>query len=168
MLASKYIRHRSRAAYLRLIFGLTATAACFYCFGLAISLSFVLLVILFLGVYITIKSHYYFANTGKKLMIELGVRHSTCYIKRKWGLRNVVIIESVSPDGLFHRAGFRPKDIILDDLGFIDFIQLLEKQRGGEPITFCVATLDDSIVTTNPPKRLITVHIPAAFPNSPQ
>lgn len=157
MLASDFNRRRHFFACLELLLLLAGVGSCTFLWGFDAGLILLLVTILTWVIYVTSRACYYQLAVGRRLQDELGFKHTTCYLGKC--LSNTLMFESITPGGLFHNAGFRDKDILLDDLSLTEFFELLEKQRGGEPIMFSVASWSDFQVNGPRYSRSITLQI---------
>jgi hypothetical protein len=112
-------------------------------------------------VYIVCAAWYWQITVGKRLERELGFQHGTPYVREEgssW-LREVLIVESVVPGGVFDRAGFRRGDVIRG-LSINGLFQLLQRGRGHQ-VTIRVVDGGDRPPLEQRPERAITFDVPA-------
>ncbi|MCZ6689663.1 MAG: hypothetical protein O7H41_08680 [Planctomycetota bacterium] len=73
---------------------------------------------------------YWQGKIGGPLEEDLGFRMRGRYIQVDGKRVEALTITSVRSGGVFEQAGFRPGDIIVDDLDFCQFYKKLERARG--------------------------------------
>src|SRR5215831_8615086 len=134
---------------------LATSAACLLQWWIILALLLTLL-ILFI-VWTAYEGFYYQVRMGAQLRYDLGFDHGTRYVGR---FSEVLTIGSVTAGGLFDQAGFYENDVIVDDLSITGLYKMLERARGGEPVTITVASCIEGRPLNDQPIRRLAVNVP--------
>jgi hypothetical protein len=120
-----------------------------------------LLALLFGGwvAWVMFEAFYYQGAVGVSLNRELGFTHGSPYVRCGGEVREVFTIESVTPGGVFDRAGFRKGDIVRG-LSFTEFYKLLHRNRGRD-VTIEVVDGGDGPPLDQRTSQAITFTVPA-------
>lgn len=110
--------------------------------------------------WVMLEVFYYQGVVGFALNRELGFAHGSPYVQCGGETTEVFTIESVTPGGVFDRAGFREGDIVRG-LSFTEFYKLLHRSRGRE-VTIEVVDGGDGPSLDRRPSWHISFTVPAA------
>lgn len=128
-------------------------------------LAFLLISLLFIRIEVVkmdlaiLKAEIYQNLVGKHLRKELGFKHGSPYIKFGDKVKEVWVIEKVSPNGIFEKSGVEAGNILIDPSGGTEFYKKLEESRG-KKITLTVAEGGDGSALEKRKTRKLTVAIP--------
>ena len=99
-----------------------------------------------------------YGNNSPLLKYDLGFDHGSPYVKVGGEVREVFMIDSILPGGVFDRSGVLRGDIVMD-VQILEFYEHLERHRGGNYI-FSVVEGGDGPEFGKRTKRTISVTIP--------
>lgn len=108
--------------------------------------------------YVAGAAFYWQSYIGDPLERDLGFGHGTPYVTCNGWLQEVLVVESLTPGGVFEQAGFRQGDIIRG-LSINDLFRLLHRGRG-QQVMIRVVDGGDGPPLAERPERTITFVVP--------
>jgi hypothetical protein len=118
-----------------------------------------LLSLIVFGIFVAIEAYYYQGRIGVQLQKEVGFREGATYNRKSRGLESAVTIVDVDEDRIFHRAGFRPGDVLPRESHSSLFRRL--HRNCGKEVEFAVVDGGDGPPFHKRPVRTIRLVIPA-------
>lgn len=112
------------------------------------------------------EAEYYQSILGKPLRTQLGFTTASPYIEIDGRTREVYIIESVVPGGVFEQAGFRPNDIVTE--GATTFFRRLHGARGENSIAVTIRRLVQEPDEASGNYRYLTIQVKVPHALAPE
>jgi hypothetical protein len=124
-------------------------------------LLFAIVAFTLLSAVIVVEAYYYQGRRAEELERDLGFHRGSAYprCRGRWNL-GVVSIRSLTPGGVFERAGFQEGDL-LPDLSLTELFKLLHRKRGRE-VELVVVEGGDGPPLSERPSRTVQIVVPPA------